>query len=124
MKIFFDDTKSKDVVSKEVEQMKKIIPKLEPYLKENLSNYMQFLSEQENKGNYLEIYWPFFELGITLSISKIKEKFLISLLNYNDSIVFGNLLIDDYPCISNAELKKLGNWRTYCEKKLKIIKSF
>ena len=87
MKIFFDDTKSKDVASKEIEQIKNIIPKLEPHLKENLSNYIQFLSEQENKGNYLEIYWPFFELGITLSISKIKEKLEIPVVNGS---VFGS----------------------------------
>jgi len=55
MKIFFDDAKSKDVVFKEVEQMKKIIPKLEPYLKKNLSNYMQFCKFNWNLKQYLMI---------------------------------------------------------------------
>lgn len=124
MEIIFDNIKSENILSQEIDKINKIIPKLEFSLKENLSNYFQFLSEQENKGNYLEIHWPFFELGITLVVSKIKDKFLVSLLNYNDSIIYGNLLIDGYPCISIDELKKLGQWQNYSEKKLNIIKPF
>jgi len=124
VKIIFDDIKSEKIISEEVEKIKNIIPKIQVSLEENLESYFQFLSEQENNGNYLEIHWPFFELGITLMLSKIKDKFLISVLNYNDSIVYGNLLIDGYPCISNDELKKLGQWQNYSEKKLKILKPF
>ena len=124
MKIVFDDIKSKKIIFEEVETIKNMIPKLEVLLEENLENYFQFLSEQEKKGNYLEIHWPFFELGITLMLSKIKDKFLISVLNYRDSIVYGNLLIDGYLCISNDELKKLGKWENYSDRKLKILKPF
>ncbi len=124
MKIIFDDIKSEEIISEEVEKIKNIIPKIQVLLEENLESYFQFLSEQENNGNYLEIHWPFFELGITLMLSKIKGKFLISVLNHEDSIVYGNLLIDGYLCISNDELKKLGQWQNYSEKKLKILKPF
>jgi len=57
-------------------------------------------------------------------LSKIKDKFLVSVLNYKDSLVYGNLLIDGYLCISNDELKKLGQWQNYSENKLKILKPF
>ena len=124
MKIVFDDIKSKKIIFEEVETIKNMIPKLEVLLEENLENYFQFLSEQENNGNYLEIHWPFFEFGITLMLSKIKDKFLVSVLNYKDSLVYGNLLIDGYLCISNDELKKLGQWQNYSENKLKILKPF
>jgi len=124
VKIVFDDIKSEKIISEEVETIKNIIPKLEVLLEENLESYFQFLSEQEKNGNYIEIHWPFFELGITLMLSKIKHKFLISVLNYRDSIVYGNLLIDGYLCISNDELKKLGQWENYSDKKLKILKPF
>ncbi len=107
-----------------MEKIKNIIQKIEVLLEENLESYFQFLSEQEKNGIYLEIHWPFFELGITLMLSKIKHKFLISVLNYRDSIVYGNLLIDGYLCISNDELKKLGQWENYSDKKLKILKPF
>lgn len=124
MKIVFDDIKSKKIISEEVETIKNMIPKLEVLLEENLESYFQFLSEQEKNGIYLEIHWPVFELGITLMLSKIKDKFLISVLNYRDSIVYGNLLIDGYLCISNDELKKLGKWEIYSDRKLKILKPF
>ncbi len=124
MQIIFDEIKNKNLLPEEVVKLKEIIPKLEPYFKENLSNYFQFLSEQEKKGNYLEIHWPFFDFGITLILSKIKNKFLISILNYNDIIIYGNLKIEGYDCISNDELKKLGEWKNYSEKKLKIFKPF
>ena len=124
MEIIFDNIKSENIPSQEIDKINKIIPKLEFSLKENLSNYFQFLSEQENKGNYLEIHWPFFELGITLVVSKIKDKFLVSLLNYNDSIIYGNLLVEGFSCIDNKELTKLGKWQNYSNKKLKILKLF
>jgi len=124
VKIVFDEVKSEKIISEEVEKIKNMIPKIQVSLKDNLESYFQFLSEQENNGNYLEIHWPFFELGITLMLSKIKDKFLISVLNYNDSMVYGNLLIDGYPCISNDELKKLGKWQNYSEKKLNVLKPF
>jgi len=124
VKIVFDDIKSEKIISEEVETIKNIIPKLKVLLEENLESYFQFLSEQEKNGNYIEIHWPFFEFGITLMLSKIKHKFLISVLNYRDLIVYGNLLIDGYVCISNDELKKLGQWQNYSDKKLKILKPF
>jgi len=124
VKIDFDENANENILSEEVIKLKEIITKLESSLNENLSNYFQFLSEQAKKENYLEIHWPFFDFGITLMLSIIKEKFLISVLNHNDSIVYGNLLIEGYPCISNDELEKLGMWKNYSENKLKIFKPF
>jgi len=83
-----------------------------------------FYLNKQKKENYLEIHWPFFDFGITLMLSIIKEKFLVSILNHTDSIVYGNLLIEGYPCIDNEELYKLGRWNNYSENKLKILKPF
>jgi len=124
VKIDFDEMENENILSEEVIKLKEIITKLESSLNENLSIYFQFLSEQAKKENYLEIHWPFFDFGITLMLSVIKEKFLISILNHNDSIVYGNLLIEGYPCIDNEELDKLGRWNNYSENKLKILKPF
>ncbi len=124
MKIDFNENTNENILSEEVIKLKEIITKLESSLNENLSIYFQFLSEQAKKENYLEIHWPFFDFGITLMLSIIKEKFLISVLNHNDSIVYGNLLIEGYPCISIDELDKLGRWNNYSENKLSILKPF
>ena len=124
MKIIFDDWKGEKLLKEEVEKIKNLIPKLELPFKENLSNYFQFLSEQEKKEIYLEIHWPFFEYGITLFLSIIKGKFLISVLDHKDSIIYGNLLVEGFSCIDNKELKKLGEWQNYSNKKLKILKLF
>jgi len=124
MKIIFDDIKDEKILTEEIEKIKSIIPKLESHFEKNLSNYFLFLSEQEKKGAYIEIHWPFFEFGITLLLSKIKDKFLISVLSHDDSIVFGNLLVEGYSCIDNNELKKFGKWQNYSSNKLKILKLF
>lgn len=129
LKKIFSKSKSENkyneiIFFEEVEKIKNVLPKLEQALDENLSNYFQFLSEQENGENYIEIHWPFFEFGITLMLSKIKGKLLISILNHKDSVVYGNLLIEGFDCLGSGELKKLGWWQNYSEKKLKILKPF
>jgi len=123
VEIIFDDIQNEKIPPEEIDKLKEIIPKIEQSLNENLSNYLQFLSDQENKGNYVEIHWPFFEFSIALRLCKIKDKFLISVLNNYDSTVYGNLLIEGFDCISNDELKKIGKWKEYSGNKSKIRKS-
>ncbi len=123
MKIVFDRINDEAILEEEIEKIESIIPKLESSFKDNLSIYFEFLSKQEKNGNYIEIHWPLFEYNITLLLSKINEKCLISILNHKDSIVYGNLLIEGFSCLSNNELKKLGEWQGY-SKKLKIFKLF
>jgi len=99
------------------------ITKIKNSLEKKMPKYIKFLDDEAESENYVEIYCPFFDYDITVMLSKLKEKYLISVLNHNNSKVFGNLLIEGYPCIKTEELKNFGDWKNYNQdKKLRIFK--
>lgn len=121
MGILFDYEENTNISKVNMNELKKKISLIEDSLINKLPIYLEFLKQQEN-GDYIEIHWPIFDYGITIMASKLKEKFLISVLDHRNSIVYGNLILDGYDCVSIKELKNLGKWSTWQKNKLSIFK--
>ena len=99
------------------------ISKISDLLDKKLPSIIQFLDYQTKNDNYVEVHYPIFQYDIIIMISKIKEKYLISVLNYNNTLIYGNLILDSLPCVHINELSTYGNWSNYnVEKKLRIFK--
>jgi len=126
VKIIFDyekDPEKRRNISKEdIDEAGKKIQKLENFLFKKLPLYLEFLTEQEKIGDYFEVHLPIFDYGITLMMSRINKKFLISVLDQRNSKVYGNLLLDGYQCIKINDLKKLGSWSTWASRSASIFK--
>ena len=126
VKVVFDYEKEPEehrkISQQDIEEVKKKIAKIQDPLCKKLPPYLEFLTQEGKKENYIEIHFPFFEFDITILLSKIKEKFLISVLDQRNSKVYGNLLFEDYPCISVEDLRKLGSWSTWSPVGLSVFK--
>jgi len=121
--IVFDFDENAGITELDKKDLNEKISRAESKINSHLQEFFSFLSKEEEKGNYVEIHWPLFEFDITIMMSKVKQKFLISVLNHNNTLVYGNLLLNDHPCIGINELKKFGDWTSYNEKKnLRIFK--
>ena len=125
MKIIFDYEKDPEKhrnISKEgINEAGKKIQKLENFLCEKLPRCLKFL-QQDMVEDYFEIHLPIFDYGITIMMSKIRGRFLISVLDQRNSKVYGNLLLEGYDCIDVKELRKLGTWSTWNRVKVSIFK--
>ena len=121
MGITFDYEENPTISELDIEEIKKRISKVESSLSERLPKFLEYLRKEENE-DYIEIHWPIFEYGITIMSSKLKEKFLISVLDQRNSKIYGNIILDGYPCVTVQELKKLGKWSTWKGNKLNIFK--
>jgi len=123
MKINFDFNDKGKLSNLEKNELKEKISKIENSIMKKFPKYFDFLDQEFQIGNYIEVHCPFFDYDITVMLSKLREKFIISVLNHKNSVFFGNLLIDGYDCVTIKDLKKYGNWGTYNEdKKLRIFK--
>jgi len=120
--IIFDNHRKPNFSEKEIEETKKKISLVENEINSKVPKYLDFLNQHEKRGDYIEIHWPIFDYGITIMMSKIKKKFLISVLDQRNSKVYGNLLLDGYNCIDVNELKKLGTWSTWERNRLSVFK--
>jgi len=121
MGISFDYEENPTVSELDIKEIKKRISKVESSLSEKLPKFLEYLRREEN-NDYIEIHWPVFEYGITIMFSKLNEKFLISVLDHRNSKIYGNIILDGYPCVTIQELKKLGRWSTWKGNKLNIFK--
>ena len=128
MKITLDPVQnnlvSHNVTLEEIDETKQKLSNFEKPFKEKLNDYLNFLNEEESQGRYLEIHWPFFELGLTIMLSNLKGKMLISVFNLTNSKFYGNLIVDEFPCVTTEELKNLGKWSSFKQEGLKIFKPF
>ena len=113
MHIIFDNHRKPNFSEEEIEETKKKISLVENEINSKVPKYLDFLNQLEKRGDYIEIHWPIFDYGITIMMSKLQEKFLISVLDQRNSKVYGNLLLDGYDCIDIKELKKFGTWSTW-----------
>jgi len=126
VKVVFDyekqPEKHRKISQHDIEEVKKKISKIQKLLEEKLPKYLEIFEQQETKDNYFEIHLPIFEFGLTILISKIDKKFLISVLDQRNSKVYGNLLVEGYECIGVDELRKLGSWSTWSPVGLSVFK--
>lgn len=121
MGISFDYEENPNISEADMEEIKKRISLVENSITNKAPRFLEYLDQQEN-DDYIEIHWPIFEYGITIMFSKLKEKFLISVLDHRNSIVYGNLILSGYRCTSIKELKELGEWSKWRRNKLSIFK--
>jgi len=122
VQISFDFEITPNISQEDINEVKKKITKTENTLKEKLPKYLHFLEQQHKNGDYFEIHLPIFEYGITIMMSKLRDKFLISVLDQRNSIVFGNLLIEGYRCMDIKELKKLGTWSAWKKVRMSVFR--
>jgi len=122
MRIDFDYEEIPNVSQVRFEEIKKKIAKIENFLIEKLPKFLELLEQKHMPANYYEIHLPIFDYGITIMMSKLRDKFLISVLDQRNSIVFGNLLIEGYSCMDIKELKKLGTWSTWKKVRMSVFR--
>lgn len=123
MEINFEIDENNDLTELDTKDLKEKIQRSSEKISKYIPEFFDFLTNQEKNGNYVEVHFPLFEFDLTLMISKVHKKLLISVLNHNNSIVYGNLILNDYPCIPVKDLKRFGDWKTFNEKKtLRIFK--
>lgn len=89
------------------------IAKSIPFLEENLDRLLDFIKKMEDSNTYIEINLPFFESNISYKINRFYDKIIISVLKYDDTTVYGHLLIDGYDCLDKNGIKKLGDWASH-----------
>ena len=89
-------------------ELKRQITKSIPFLEKNLDRILEYLRKEDSLKNYIEINLPFLDLNISYKINLYSQKIIITVMNYNDSNIFGHLLIDGYDCLNKKEIKKLG----------------
>jgi len=123
MKIQIEFEEKEKIPELEKSEIETKISNITNLLGEKVPSFIKFLDSQTKNGDYLEINYPIFQYDITIMISKIKEKYLISVLNHNNTLIYGNLILDSLPCIHINELSAFGDWSNYnIEKKLRIFK--
>jgi len=122
VRINFDYEEIPNVSQVHIEEIKKKIAKIENFLLEKLPKFLELLEQKDMPGDYYEIHLPIFDYGITIMMSKLRDKFLISVLDHRNSIVFGNLLIEGYRCMDIKELKKLGTWSTWKKVRMSVFR--
>jgi len=121
--INLDFEQREEISELEKKELTNKITKIKNSLEKKLPKFIEFLDKEAQQENYVEIHCPFFDYDISVMLAKLKERYLFSVLNHNNSRIYGNLLIDDYPCIKTNELKKFGDWTNYNQdKKLRIFK--
>jgi len=121
MAIKFDYDETAKISSEELNEIKQKIKNSENLILRKFPFFIDILSKIE-KNDYFEIHYPLFNYDLSITFSKIQDKYLISILDHKDAKLFGNLLIEGFPCIKISELKKFGEWSEYSKNKLSIFK--
>jgi len=122
MNISFEHLPEDKISPEEIDEMKSKVQQLEKPFEQKLSKFFDYVDQQKKEDTHIEIHWPIASLGITIMLSKLKEKFLISVLDHKNSKVYGNLIVEGYECVGINDLKELGQWSTYSKNKLSIFK--
>jgi len=122
MKISFEQLQIDKISDEEIEEIKAKVPQLEKPFEQKLEKFLDYVDQQQKESAYIEIHWPIASLGITIMLSKIREKFLISVLDHKNSKIYGNLIVEGFDCVGINDLKELGQWSTYSRNKLSIFK--
>ena len=89
-------------------ELKNQIEKSMPFLEKNLDRLLNYLKKEADFDNYIEINLPFLDSNISYKLNLYYEKIIISVMNYDDSRIFGHLLIEGYDCLDKNGIKELG----------------
>jgi len=85
-------------------------------LENNLNRLLEYLKNEEQKNNYIEIDMPFLESNLSFKFNLYFEKLMVSVMRYDDSKILGQLIIDGFDCLGINEIKTLGDWNTHRKK--------
>jgi len=100
----------------ELVEIEKQISNATRLLETNLNGLLEYLKNEEQKNNYIEIDMPFLESNLSFKFNLYFEKLMVSVMNYNDSKILGQLIIDGFDCLGINEIKSLGDWNTHRKK--------
>ena len=89
-------------------ELERQISKSIPFLEKNLPRLLDYLKKEDDMKNYIEINLPFFESNISFKINLFHEKIIISVMLYDDTEIFGHLIIDGYDCLDKKGIIELG----------------
>ena len=89
-------------------ELERQISKSIPFLEKNLPRLLDYLKKEDDMKNYIEINLPFFESNISFKINIFHEKIIISVMLYDDTEIFGHLIIDGYDCLDKKGIIELG----------------
>ena len=92
----------------ELFELERQISKSIPFLEKNLPRLLDYLKKEDDMKNYIEINLPFFESNISFKLNFYHKKLIISVMLYDDTEIFGHLLIDEYDCLDKKGIIKLG----------------
>ncbi len=89
-------------------ELERQISKSIPFLEKNLPRLLDYLKKEDDMKNYIEINLPFFESNISFKLNFYHKKLIISVMLYDDTEIFGHLLIDEYDCLDKKGIIELG----------------
>jgi len=100
----------------EIVEIEKQISNATHLLENNLNRLLEYLKNEEQKNNYIEIDMPFLESNLSFKFNLYFGKLMVSVMNYDDSKILGQLTIDGFDCLDINEIKTLGDWNTHRKK--------
>jgi len=100
----------------EIVEIEKQISNATHLLENNLNRLLEYLKNEEQKNNYIEIDVPFLESNLSFKFNLYFEKLMVSVMRYDDSKILGQLIIDGFDCLGINEIKTLGDWNTHRKK--------
>jgi len=92
----------------ELFELERQISKSIPFLEKNLPRLLDYLKKEDDMKNYIEINLPFFESNISFKLNFYHKKLIISVMLYDDTEIFGHLLIEGYDCLDKKGILELG----------------
>jgi len=106
-----------DFPPRKLVELKKQIENSIPFLEKNIDRLLDYLKKENKLENYIEINLPFLDSNISYKISLFYGKIIVSIMRYDDSVIFGHLLLDGYECLGKEEIQKLGGtWKEHTGK--------
>ena len=94
--------------SKKLTELKNQIKISMPFLEKNLDRILGYLKKEEKLKNYLEINLPILDSNISYKMNLYDKKVIITVMSYDDSKIYGHLLIDGYDCLDKKGIKEQG----------------
>jgi len=89
-------------------ELERQISKSIPFLEKNLDRLLEYIKKEDSLKNYIEISLPFFDSNISYKFNLYSGKWIISVMSFEDSVIYGHLLIDGYDCLDKKGIKDLG----------------
>ena len=113
MKIEFDFEEDTKLSSIEINEIRQKLIHSEKLIEKTLPGIRECLEKLEKNSEYFEINLPVFEYGLTLTFSKLKDKFLITVSDHIGKISYGSLILNEIPCMKIKDIKKLRIWEQW-----------